>query len=404
MQKREFEFLKQVLETPSAPFREQAISSKIQSKLKSAKIPFFLDAVGNLIAGVASMKELQSEIKKETQQCMSLFIAHMDHPGFHLTNPMKGRKDEFRFNWHGGGPTKKVRGSRVWVSDQDGNLFYGKILSTVWNRTRTNLKKGTLRLDSTPELPLKGAYGGLHFDDFIWQRGNRIYTKAADDLVGCFCIAEAFATSWHKNNRYLKIALFSVAEEVGWVGAIAHFRSNIWKHANRPVYAISIETSRAMPKAEIGQGPVIRYGDKVSIFDAQLSQEILCVASEVCSKYQWRVMDGGTCEGSVSAAWDLKTAALSIPLGNYHNQSLEGGERAHKVKMGPAPEFIDQRDLQDALRLTKALVEKPLGQSTWKTFSKKRQYFLSVLNEYQSEIQIKKKIESQRKGQRRDDH
>jgi endoglucanase len=76
-------------------------------------------------------------------------------------------------------------------------------------------------------------------------------------------------------------------------------------------------------------------------------------------KHQRRVMDGGTCEGTVAVSHRYPSVGISIPLGNYHNQGFEGGPDCKK-KEGPAPEFVSVNDIQGMLKLCEGLLEEGL--------------------------------------------
>ena len=57
---------------------------------------------------------------------------------------------------------------------------------------------------------------------------------------------------------------------------------------------------------------------------------------------------------------------ISIPLGNYHNQSFQGGPES-RGQDGPAPEFVDIEDIKGMMKLCVGLVEKPFSSETpWK--------------------------------------
>ena len=89
-------------------------------------------------------------------------------------------------------------------------------------------------------------------------------TKAADDLVGSFAIislAIDFAAKARKGT-FPFLGILTRAEEVGWIGAIAHLDLNWTAAAKRPVVYVSLETSRQLPGAMIGQGPIVRLGDR----------------------------------------------------------------------------------------------------------------------------------------------
>jgi endoglucanase len=50
------------------------------------------------------------------------------------------------------------------------------------------------------------------------------------------------------------------------------------------------------------------------------------------------------------------TVGISIPLGNYHNQSFEGGPDS-RGELGPAPEFVHWDDVRGMRELCRALLE-----------------------------------------------
>jgi len=163
-----------------------------------------------------------------------------------------------------------------------------------------------------------------------------------------------------KQTRPPFLGLLTRAEEVGLVGAVGHFELGWLQQAKRPVVGVSLEASRTLPGAEVGKGPIVRLGDRRTPFDAAYSQVLTELAERLLLKrYQRRIMDGGSCEGSAATAWGFPTIALAVPLGNYHNQGLEGGPdcRGH---LGPAPEFVDVEDVAGQLRLCVALMRSNL--------------------------------------------
>ncbi|MFL6712285.1 MAG: hypothetical protein ACJ8LN_05095, partial [Sulfurifustis sp.] len=73
-------------------------------------------------------------------------------------------------------------------------------------------------------------------------------------------------------------------------------------------------------------------------------------------KYQRRIMDGGTCEATAATVYGLPAIGISIPLGNYHNQGLEGGPDS-RGQNGPSPEFVHQDDIDGMVALCRGLLE-----------------------------------------------
>ncbi len=120
---------------------------------------------------------------------------------------------------------------------------------------------------------------------------------------------------------------------------------------------VSLETSRQLPGADIGKGPVLRLGDRYSVFDAgALSVFARQAQRRLPDRHQKRVMDGGTCEASAALAYGFRTVGISVPLGNYHNQGLEGGPDCAGPN-GPAPEFVHLRDVEGLLAMGRSLLE-----------------------------------------------
>ncbi|NBX77138.1 MAG: hypothetical protein EBQ92_11335 [Proteobacteria bacterium] len=208
----------------------------------------------------------------------------------------------------------------------------------------------------------------------IWN----CYTKAADDLVGCFVAIETAKKAAKLQSRKF-IGVLTRAEEVGFVGCIAHFELGWLKSAKRPIVVVSLETSRTLPGAIVGKGPVVRLGDRAGVFSGSAIEVLSQIAQrKLPKKFQRRVMDGGTCEATVAVANQVPALGISIPLGNYHNQGFEGGPDCRGPE-GPAPEFVSLSDIKGMLALCEGLLEDDLPwEDPW---GEKRKHLLSYLEE-----------------------
>jgi len=161
-----------------------------------------------------------------------------------------------------------------------------------------------------------------------------------------------------KNETF--IGLLTRAEEVGFVGAVKHLNLGWLQSAKRPVVCVSLEASRHLSGARIGKGPVVRLGDRRTPFDSGALQVLSELALKTLpDRHQRRLMDGGACEATATTAWGLPTVGITLPLGNYHNQGLDGGMDCPKP-LGPAPEFVHLDDVSDELKLCKALMKNGL--------------------------------------------
>ncbi|HJW81766.1 MAG TPA: hypothetical protein VJ396_05930 [Acidiferrobacterales bacterium] len=386
MNTRLYRLLTQLLSRPTAPFREQQVVDYAQSILHRARdrhgwrerrkrrsgfsaIPHFSDPAGNIVIGCASPAAYRALLCQHSKEPVRLFIAHMDHPGFHGVRWLSPRR--LLVKWHGGSPVKHLRGSRVWLANDKGVVGEGRIARAWLLPSRHAIDTAEILI----ERPLPATqsaislYGGFRFRAPVWRAGKRLYTQAADDLIGVFAVL-ATALALYSGKRRTQppfLGLLTRGEEVGFVGAIAHFELDWRERARRPVVAISLETSRTLPNALIGKGPVVRLGDRRTVFDPGYLHVLSEVAAqELPGRHQRRVMDGGTCEATAAIAWGLPAIGISVPLGNYHNQGVEGGPDC-VGKDGPAPEFVHLDDIDGLLKLCRGLMRAGLPwEEPWK--------------------------------------
>jgi len=367
-------FLHQLLALPTAPFRAEHVIAQVERVLHKQNIPHFLDPFGNLVIGASSPQSYRSILMERRAEPLRLFIAHMDHPGFHgarWISPLR-----LAVKWHGGSPVRHLVGSRVWLADASGYVGKGRLARPRLLPSRHALDTAEVRLDRPLPDPMPASllFGGFDFRAPVWQRGQRLFTKAADDLIGVFAVTslalDLSARSRGKPPPFL--GLLTRGEEVGFVGAIAHLDLGWLEHARRPVVAISLETSRALPNALIGHGPVVRLGDRRTVFDPDALNILSEVAVRVLpGKHQRRVMDGGACEATAAVSWGLPAIGISVPLGNYHNEcfsGVSGSARGGTRNMGrPAPEYVHLDDVDGLLKLCKGLLKAGLPwQDPWR--------------------------------------
>ena len=162
------------------------------------------------------------------------------------------------------------------------------------------------------------------FGDFaMWDlpdcelRDGRIYSRACDDLIGCAVIVATLETLADRDVPGECYGLFTRAEEVGFAGAIEIARDSWLRDAGLTV--VSLETSSERPPARMGDGPIVRVGDKTSVFDATVTAELVAAAAEAGITAQRCLMSGGTCEATAFRLYGVRCGALCVALGNYHN-------------------------------------------------------------------------------------
>lgn len=207
-----------------------------------------------------------------------------------------------------------------------------------------------------------------------------VHTNACDDLAAA---AAAFAAF----DRLRDLAraqpiedvrlLLTRAEEVGFIGAIAAARGHAGAKPLLPRDArvIALENSRSFPAdSPIGGGPIVRVGDRLSIFSPTLTDAVAKRAEEFAStfggsgaqptasqklsegpkwKWQRKLMAGGACEASVFCHTGYEATCVCLPLGNYHNMgdlaSVQAGTNTRPATI--EREFIALADYEGLVDL-----------------------------------------------------
>lgn len=205
---------------------------------------------------------------------------------------------------------------------------------------------------ATWELPAASIEDGL------------VFTHACDDLAALAAALCAFDELLARDIGGDVRLLFTRAEEVGFIGAIAACRPPRDQRL-MPMHArvIALENSRSFADSPIGGGPIVRVGDRVSVFSPQLTDAIAKRAEEIAGApstvtasqkntslptwhWQRKLMAGGACEASVLREAGYEATCVCLPLGNYHNMAdlanVQAGTNTAPPKVGR--EFISAHD------------------------------------------------------------
>lgn len=377
-----------LLSKPTAPYREFHVVSFVESFLKDEQLPFFRDPIGNIVVGAESKQDYLKKVNRNSDEPIRFFIAHMDHPGFHGVRWVN--ENVLAIQWYGGTPRKFIKGAKVWIGDKSEILGEGVVRKAKLNSTHSALESSEVfvnrwvRNEKPNKINPTDLFGAFSFRSSVWETDKIIYTKAADDLVGVFTILSL--AKYLKNKKSPFLGLISRAEEVGFIGTIGHLELGWLGKKSESVVVVSLETSRTLPGAVVGKGPIVRLGDRATPFDPGYTQVLTELANRALpGKFQRRIMDGGTCEATAALAFGFRAIGISIPLGNYHNQSFEGGPDS-RGELGPAPEFVHSDDIQGMLLLSQGLMGSGLSwQDPWK---KRRNSFLKAKSEAKSLLKL----------------
>ena len=195
----------------------------------------------------------------------------------------------------------------------------------------------------------EGSFGVFDVGPFREVDGL-LYQPAADDLGGCAAILSALLRCQAQGIRADVAGVFTRCEEVGLIGATLVARQGLLPPQT---VVVSLETSRALPGAEIGGGPVIRVGDATMAFHPQgeallRRARALLLERDPGARIQRQLMSGGTCEAVAYSLAGYVTTGVAFPLGNYHNAGPDG-------TIGP--EYIHRADLETGADLLVACAE-----------------------------------------------
>jgi len=319
--------IQRVLTQPTAPYYETHVANEIRFFCNLEGVKVEEDTFGNLLV------VLRPKGKSKPKGKLG-FVAHMDHPGFEIVS-VKGRRAVAQ--WRGGVWRSYFKNAQVVVHDN--GPVKGKVLRTQpMGADKNRVETMELMLERPVSV---GAFGQWDLVPFKME-GSLIHTRGADDLcsVGVqLALLKELLKVGFSSEVWL---IFTRAEEIGFGGALAMLDAKILP---KDLPLISLETSKTLPGATQGDGPVIRLGDRMTTFSPELLLFMENRARKLKEKnpafrYQRRIMDGGMCEASAFLAYGHETAGIAFPLGNYHNM----GEDA-KGKPQLKAETVHLKDL-----------------------------------------------------------
>jgi len=305
--------LQDLLSLPTATFVESAVMdcvSRFCRRLGGVRVKS--DHYGNLRARYRYRPRRVTPL---------VFSAHTDHPSF-VAQEMQDERT-LRAAFRGGVRSEYFPGVNVrfWSNDQ-------RVDAKVLEVTRAReVRRGTATWHVPEEAvlrvsaPVKPNSPGMWDLPEAFERNGNVYARDCDDIAGCAAMLALLQRLSRKKARAEVYCLFTRAEEVGFIGAIGAAKAGT---VPRQLPIIAIETSSELPHARIGDGPILRVGDRMSVFEPSLTAFCNRVAQQLAKRrktfrYQRRLMDGGSCESSAFLAYGYIATGICLALGNYHN-------------------------------------------------------------------------------------
>lgn len=329
-------YVRELCALPGVSGAEDAVRAYITEHIEG-KCEYRTDALGSVIA----YKPGQS---KEARKVM--FDAHMDEVGVIATHV--GEDGFVRFDTVGGVNPAVLAGKRVrFPSGAYGVIGIKPIHLTGADDRGKLLPAEKLFIDvgaddkaGALERVCPGDVGV--FDcEYALLGEHRVRSKALDDRIGCAVMLrlideELPCGAWFS---------FAVQEEIGLRGAKAT------GYAVQPDYAVVLEATTAadLPGADgakavcrLGEGAVVSFMDRRTVYDAQLYARVRALADRENIPNQTKTMiAGGNDAGVITGAGvGVRTTAVSVPCRYIHSPGS----------------VCDVRDIEAVWRLSRALL------------------------------------------------
>lgn len=318
-----------LLEVPTAPYAEDGPLAVVRAFAREHGLALDEDEHANLIVRWKGTRRASGPVLA--------YSAHLDHPGFLYAGKRAGKHVA---SFHGGVPVRYLPGARVRFFDLATRV---ERATAVIAHVKKEEDLYLCTLDDVAGELKPGTFG-------MWDltpgsiRGQRLHARVCDDLMGAAAILSTLAWCVRVKHSQPLIGIFTRAEETGFIGCIGLLRA---RSLARDVAVVGLECSPRRQAARVGHGPVVRVGDKLSVFSPWITRHLQDTAIALHGentnfKFQRALMDGGSCESTAYNAWGVEAGALCLALGNYHNC----GPRDHI-----APEFVDWDDHESLVAL-----------------------------------------------------
>jgi putative aminopeptidase FrvX len=299
---------------PTASCHESHVRDCLLARLKDLPhVTTRLDEFGNLHASY------EHDPAGERQPFR--VVAHMDHPAFVV------EREELRF---AGGVDEKYFAGK-------GIVFYNELTTQPLGHARVEsiaFNEEAKRVTIDRAIPAGATFA-------TWDLPKARCTKklfvspACDDLAQVSTVLTLLRRLAVGGATARFHALFTRAEEIGFAGALASLKT---KTPLAPMPTLSLETSKGRGFAKVDGGPIVRVGDRLSVFDSRITHWIETgfrdmAATRPGSSYQRLLMAGGACEASVFHRAGLPTGALCVALNNYHNMGSGTAIRSESISL-----------------------------------------------------------------------
>jgi putative aminopeptidase FrvX len=351
-------WLMELTQLPTAAGLEDRVSGWVRSWLEQRpELSLARDLHGNLTLALRNAPASEYPL---------YFTAHMDHPAF-VVESVSG--DAVTLSFRGGVMADYFHQAPVEACPVDGERVLGVLLDALEAKANGFPAYSARFEGSVPPVGTIVRWALPRAEILTTDGVECLYTDACDDLAA---LAGALAAFDELRLRQLAgetigdvRVLLTRAEEIGFIGAIGACREGTIPRGAR---VIALENSRSFADSPIGAGPIVRVGDRISVFTPQVTADVARVAEEIGGpalpkasekqisaawRWQRKLMAGGACEASVFCAFGHASTCVCLPLGNYHNMgdldAVQAGSFAGQPRA--AREYIALSDYEGLVDL-----------------------------------------------------
>jgi len=366
--KKHLNWLMEITAIPTAAGQEWRVVSWIEKwAKKQAGIVLKKDRFGNLLLTQ----------KRRSSKKPIYITAHLDHPAFVVRKQIDEQHLEMEFR--GGVNDAYFVGAKVEVFDNNDNKYIGTIESL--DSKAKPFKRVIVKLHkSVAGFLFEGDIARWCFKPPVVKDGL-FHAPACDDLAGVAAAISALDIIKSIRSMGHIGVLLTRAEEIGFVGAIAAAKNKTIPKTSR---LLCLETSRSFPESPIGAGPILRVGDKTSVFGPELTNAIAGIMNAQ-KNFQWqrKLMPGGTCESTAFCNYGYLSTCLCLALGNYHNMHDIDGVLHKKKPAKVAPEFISVNDFHGLIKMLSVVcrdLDKPRPATLRRSLERRIQKYRQILS------------------------
>lgn len=325
--------IKTLVESTGPSGYETQVRDVIRTEVESRAHELRVDALGNLIATQGEPAENGKKI---------MLAAHMDEIGIIATHV--DENGFIRFTTIGGVNLRTCVGGRVRFLDGTIGVIGHEYIKDRSKLPTIEQMYVDVGAKNRASCPVKVADTAAFERPFL-DLGDRLVSKAMDDRIGAAVLIETLRQL--KNSPHQVFYVFSVQEEVGLRGATTA------AYGINPDIGIALDVTLSgdTPKGikmdvGLGKGPAIKVRDSGMFSDPQVVDWMVKTAERNKLPYQLEVLEGGTTDAraiQLSRA-GVPSGCISIPCRYVHAPS----------------EMVDLNDVQNAVKLLVALLQKPI--------------------------------------------